>query len=277
MTETTMSVALAKAGRKSPKGRLQDLAVEAWDYALSGLEADDLPDEAHGREKLKELATMAINISPRDHRAALEIFLGELMKDGEAMNALMNENGQVRQKASEYLNRVAQEQIKSKDVRVKGHERTKPDAKSGGHTPGETQVPDAARGGGDQSRVEAQVMAVPAAPSPERIAAERRVWERHAATWFDRQILGGRKFGDLTYPEMKRAALVCRDSGLEHLHQAYVMVRTLKSVGYHPGMETAAARDWADTDVIRAADQRFTEFGHLLTGEIDAFLEQGDA
>jgi hypothetical protein len=34
---------------------------------------------------------------------------------------------------------------------------------SGGHTPGETQVPDAARGGGDQSRVEAQVMAVPAA------------------------------------------------------------------------------------------------------------------
>lgn len=264
---TSMSAAFAKAGRKGPRKRLEELSVSALTNADAGTPLPDHEPDADAEDRLERLATMTLESAPQNFEVALGLFLQHLMDDAGALNALMGPT--VRSRAADYLHERWNEMHgKPLDrTRVREHDRGRPGAKVGGHSAGEAQKKYAANGGSGDA---------PAAISSDRVAAAKQAGDIIGASWFDREKVNGKALGDLSYAEMKRSAIASRNNGLRDLRQAYILVRTLKSVAYHEGIDQLPARKWAAEEDIAAAHQRFAEFGHLLTGEIDAFLKIED-
>jgi hypothetical protein len=160
-----MGVAFSRAGRKGPHERLADYAREAIRDALAGAEVPELERDYDAEERLEEFARMAISKYPSSLNAATAVLLEHLMDDARAFNALMGDL--VRPQAMDYLHRIWNKQHGE-------HERGKPgSAKNGGQPNSDAQAARAASGGG-QATGDAHKFNAPAAPSPERLAAERK-------------------------------------------------------------------------------------------------------
>lgn len=245
---TTMEHAFARAMMRGPAGRLREYAEFSFDRAEAGERAEERAVDVTAMNRCRKYARDAMKEANDNIIKAKGLFLEYLMDDAPALNELMNVNGAVHKRATEYLNRIWQEHHPAA-------------TRSGGHGPRDAQPTGAPRNGGGATigDVKPITSVSPAAPSPAQQKAAIKAMNVRAESWFASEIIRGRPIGDITYGEMERSASISLNDGISNLRQAYLQRRLFRSVPYNPALRDVPAKEWADEQELKTASDRWNE------------------